>query len=67
MRINGHRGQLCGGWRHNRIVRLDDKSVDPEGKEFGEQVANLPRTRRLWEIGGMEEGEKAARRDIKSA
>ena len=49
------------------MVRLADKSVDPEGKEFGEQVANLPRTRRLWEIGGMEEGEKAARRDIKSA
>ena len=43
------------------------KSGYNRGKNFGGRVAHLPQTGRLWEIGEMEEGEKAVRREIKTS
>ena len=51
--------------RHDRLVRLPVKSIYHGGNNCGGQVAHMPHTRRLWEIGGIEEGERAVRIEIK--
>ena len=56
---------MCGGLRHERLVRPPTNIGDHGGKNFYGKVVPLTRTGRLWVLGGMKEGEKTVRVKIK--